>query len=141
MKQILARLVALNDRFAHVAARVSSWSLWLTLITFGTAVWLIAQWLSHGRLDPGLSVWVAILTIQTSIDAAAQRLNQISLRQADEKREVHQAQQMDAITDLTLAMRDELDRAKDRDMASAQRDEILRQLLTQLIQTVTEEPQ
>lgn len=144
MRSIVQRISDLNERFADAVSRITGWSAWLSLITFGTVALMAWSYLVTRRFDflgPVAAFWIFFLTVQTSIDAAAQRQNSIALRRLDEKRETHQAQQMDAIAELTLAMRDELDRGKDRDEAAAQRDEILRQLLSKLITFVTEEQQ
>ena len=131
------RLFRFSDNFAEGAGRILSWSIWLTLSILGIGLWIIVHDLTHARWDPHYDNLVLVLTITTALDAAAAKVFQLALRRADEKREAHQVLQMDAIADLTVAIKDELDRSKERDEAAAVRDDTLRSLITKLLDMVT----
>lgn len=129
LRRFFDGLYSLNNGFAEAVARVSSWRAWMTVITLGTAGVVGADsWIHHG-FNPSsvaMTFLVLALTIQTSIDAQGQRLNQAEQRHIDDKRDAQFAEQLHAISELTLSIRSELDRGAERDDASAQRDDAAR---------------
>lgn len=133
LRRITALAIRANNCFAETIARVSAWRFWMTLVSLGTASWLVLDQVTRDRFDPGKSLLVLILTIQTSIDSQGQRLNQAEQRHGDLQREEQRKEQLDAITQLTLAIKEELDRSRDRDDAAAARDEALRALVVKLV--------
>lgn len=142
---LLRRFVEMNDRFAETAGQVLSWSIWLTLIVIGTAVWILVDHATHGTFDPGYGTLVLILTIQTALDAGATKLFQLSLRRSDERRDAQMMLHIESIANLAVQIREELDRSRardeaqvERDAATERRDKALRQLVTKLIDHVEE---
>lgn len=89
---------------------------WFTALLVGIPTWLIADAISRGRMDPGLIVLVAVLTVQTSLDSMASNYSLRVSRAADEAR-------MAEIASLTVAIKSELDRSRERDEATQIRDE------------------
>lgn len=123
----------LNHRIALGAVQVLGLPFWFTSLVVGIPVWFLAVALSHGRFDPGLATLVVVLTVQTSLDSGASNYSLRMTRAADEQR-------MTEIASLTVAIKAELDRSRERDEAAARADEsaalrdgVLLQLINQLL--------
>lgn len=149
MRSFFRWVCELNERFADSVSQITGWSAWVSLITVGTVIIMGCSYVVTRRFDflgPTAAFWIFFLTVQTSIDSAAQRQNATALRRSDDKRDAQVAMQIEGIANLTIKISEELERSKarddamaERDMASAQRDEVLRELITQFINIVSEE--
>lgn len=115
--------VAINDRFAEVIGRGLSFSLWLTVLTIGSGIWLAINHLVR-PFDPNDNTLILILTIITGLDACATKLMQLGQRRADLKREDALAQIIEKIRDVSIdtsaiaiEIRGILDKSEPRDLA------------------------
>lgn len=111
-----------NDRIARTAANVLGMPFWFTALVVGIPTYFLVVLLSHGRVDSGFVTLLVVLTVQTSLDSGA---NNYLLRLRVIDQTLHQAAEdlrMEKIEALTVAMDEELDRARERDALTAARD-------------------
>ena len=143
LQRAFSTFVRFNDGFAEFSGRILSWSIWLTLLIVCTGGWIMVHDVSHGRWDPHYDNLVLVLTITTALDAAAAKVFQLALRRSDERRDEQMMLILEGTANLTVSIREELDRAAERDeaqiqrdIAAAKRDQALRALVTKLIDHV-----
>jgi hypothetical protein len=121
---IAVRLFArANEAVALLLNRVLSWSVWVPILMLGS---MAGVWLHQ------TDIVMLLLTIQTSVDAAATKTLQSHLRDADERRERILQEQVENIAALAVDIRGQndliLDLMRDaerRDLCAAKRDKAM----------------
>lgn len=136
----------LNNDLAEAIANITAWRIWMNVVALGTVGWILADRLIEHRFDPqsaGLTLLMLVLTIQTSLDAQGQRHSQRVQRDIEKKRDAQFFTQLGSISDLTVQIREALDRlfegdeqALERDRQALERDLVIRNLIVRLLDAV-----
>jgi hypothetical protein len=108
-------LVDLNNRIAETVRRVLAWKIWFTLLLLLIMMWLPVHWLTRGKFDPEYVTFVMILTVQTALDSAATNLSS--------------RLSMELSLQVLSRIEQELERSRERDTATAERDNVLREMV------------
>lgn len=116
LHRLLHRSSSANTGIARRAAHVLGLPFWFTALLVGIPTWFLVVLISRGRVDPGFATLVVVLTVQTSLDSAAANYSLRISRGSEEQR-------ISEVASLTVAIREELDRSRERDEATVIRDE------------------
>lgn len=112
---MIAAIRAANAEFALWFGSILAWPAWLPFILLGSAVGLVFR-----RED----VVMVLLTVQTSVDAAATKMLQNHVRAKDDKRDELMAEQVQALTEMICELKRQNDAITDMMNAATRRDKL-----------------